>query len=411
MVEKLLKKIRLINGWFKALSKIKKIGLVLVIVAVGLLLGFGLSKGEEEIVYQTEKAKMGSITQVVSETGEIMSTGRTEVSSTITGIVEEVYVDNGAEVYRGQNLFRVVSSATEAERTQAYSNYLTAKNNLETAYRNKDTYESDMWVAHEDYETRAIDPDKAEDDPVYIETNRDWLAAEQKYLDQEQVIDQVKAAVANTWLDYQATIDGIVTAPIGGKIANLSVAMGQEVNSADAALMVVSNQETWVELSVSESDVIKLEPDQKAEIQVDALGNEKFGAVVKRVDEVGTESSGVVTFKVYLVLEESSMMIRPAMTVQVEVITENKEGVLVVPDKAVKPYQGGKAVQVLSQKTGQIVYKPVEVGVEGEVYTEIVSGIKEGEEVVVGQSSSSLKQGGVNGGIIPVPRSGGGSFH
>ena len=161
MVEKLLKKIRLINGWFKALSKIKKIGLVLVIVAVGLLLGFGLSKGEEEIVYQTEKAKMGSITQVVSETGEIMSTGRTEVSSTITGIVEEVYVDNGAEVYRGQNLFRVVSSATEAERTQAYSNYLTAKNNLETAYRNKDTYESDMWVAHEDYETRAIDPDKA----------------------------------------------------------------------------------------------------------------------------------------------------------------------------------------------------------------------------------------------------------
>jgi len=386
----------------KIMEKVKKKKIAMVVLGVVLVaffIWFG-KKDDGEISYQTEIVKVGSVSQVVSETGEIMSTGRTEVSSTITGIVEEVYIDNEAMVYRGQNLFRVVSSATEAQRTKAYSSYLTAKNSLETALRNKDSYESDMWVAHEDYETRAIDPDKPEDDPIYIETNRDWLAAEQKYLDQEQVIQQAKVAVTNSWLDYQATIDGIVTAPIGGKIANLAVAIGQEVTSTDTALMIVSDQETWVNLSVSESDVILIKPEQKATVQVDALKSSKFEAVVERVDEIGIESGGVVTYEVYLVLVEPSEMIRPAMTVQVEILTQSKEGVLVVSDQAVKPYQGGRAVQAISSKTDQVIYKPVEIGIEGEVYTEIISGLKEGEEVIVGQSSGEAKQGGTGGGIM-----------
>ncbi|MEA3355102.1 MAG: efflux RND transporter periplasmic adaptor subunit [Patescibacteria group bacterium] len=409
MKDKVLNKLKDIKLKFLSLGWFEKIGLGVLVLVLGFLV-FGRKKDNNEIVYQTEKAKTGSVTQIVAETGEIMSTGRTEVTSTITGIVEEVYVDNEGQVYRGQNLFKVVSSVTEAERTKAYSSYLTAKNTLETAQRNKDTYESDMWVSHEDYETRAIDPDKPEDDPIYIETNRDWLAAEQKYLDQQQVIDQAKVAISNAWLNYQATIDGIVVAPIGGRIVNLAVAVGQEVTSTDTALMIVSDQKTWVVLAVSESDVIKLKPEQAAEVRVDALGDEVFKAEVKRVDEIGTERSGIVTYNIYLVLGEPSVMIRPAMTIQAEIITEEKDGVLVVPEKAVKPYQGSRAVQMMSKKTGQMIYKPVEIGIEGESYVEIVSGLKEGDEVIVSQVSQvsdEEKQSKRNGGIFPVPGGGG----
>ena len=180
---------------------------------------------EESVSYLTEKVSIGNVVELVSETGEVMTTAKTEIESSIKGLVTEVYVDNGSVVYRGQNLFYVKSTATEEERAAAYSSYLAAKNALEAAERNLWTYESDMWVAHENFETGALDPDKPEDDPIYIETHRDWLAAEDKYLDQEQVITQARVAVNNAWLKYQTMIDGPVKSTIDGKVANLAVAV------------------------------------------------------------------------------------------------------------------------------------------------------------------------------------------
>ncbi len=219
---------------------------------------------------------------------------------------------------------------------------------------------------------------------------------------------QAQASVNNAWLAYQATIDGVVKTPIGGRVANLGVSVGQQVNASEVVLMINSEAETWIKLAVSEADVIAIEPEQTAEVVVDALRNSSFQAVVKRVDEFGTDNSGIVTYNVYLVLQESADQIRPTMTVQVDINTQSKDEALIVPNSAIKPYQGGKAVQIISQKTNQAIYLPVEIGIEGEGYTEIVSGLEEGQAVITSlgtTSTDSEKSSG--GGIFPVPAGGG----
>ena len=393
--------------WFKKLKNWKKDLLIGVVV---LIIFFLRPQADSEMIsYQTQVATIGSVSEVISETGEIMSTGKTDIISTITGIVSEAYVENGDEVTKGQALFEITSSATAGERVKAYAAYLAAKNALDTTERNKQTYESDMWAAHETFEADSLDTELSVDDPIFIQTERDWQAAEQKYLDQDQVISQAQAAVSNTWLAYQATIDGVVKAPIGGVVANLSASVGQHVTASDTALIISSDSATWIKLAVSEADVITIEPGQTAEVAVDALRNSSYGAVVKRVDEFGTDNSGIVTYNVYLALLESADQVRPTMTVQVDINTQSKDEALIVPNSAIKPYQGSKAVQILSQKTGQAIYLPVEIGIEGENFTEIVSGLEEGQEVIIGQNADGAdSEKNSSSGIFPIPGGGGG---
>lgn len=82
------------------------------------------------------------------------------------------------------------------------------------------------------------------------------------------------------------------------------------------------------------------------------------------------------------------------INLQVEIETQKQEDVLVVSNEAIKPYQGGKAVQV--EKNNSVIYMPVEVGVVGITYSEIVSGLEEGQEIIVGTNGTSgeKKSGG-----------------
>ncbi len=151
-------------NWFKRLNNWKKVVLIGgVVLAVFLLRP---QTDSEAISYQTQAVVIGPVSQVISETGEIMSTGKTNVSSTITGIASEIYVDNGDVIVKDQALFKVSSSATAEERAKAYAAYLTAKNALDAAGRNKQIYESDMWQAHEVFEADSLDTELSVDDPI-----------------------------------------------------------------------------------------------------------------------------------------------------------------------------------------------------------------------------------------------------
>jgi len=389
----LKEKVKSFPAWFKTTSKKNKLGVIVGVLVVIFILSKVLGGDKEKIEYEYIKVEKGNIESLYSETGEIQNSNVTEVVSTIEGVVGEVYVANGAIIYRGQNLFYVTSTANAQERALAYSNYLTAKNALETAERNKWTYESDMWEAHETFESDALDPDKPEVDPIYIQTQRDWLAAEKNYLDQEQVIAQAKASVSNTWLKYQAMIDGIVRSPSSGTVANLAVATGQQVSIVDPVLLVEQVADVWVKIQVNEVNISKIELGQPAEMVLDSRPDKTYVGEVRRVDQVGTLDQGVVVYSVYLVINDADEKILPAMTVSVDIQLEKKENVLIVPNKAVKVYQGDKAVQVMDKKTDQVIYLPIQVGTKGLVNTEVVLGLKEGQEIIVEEKNNNDSSG------------------
>lgn len=388
---------------FKAKTKWQKILIILGLVVVIVLIKNTLFKKEDAVSYQFATVKKGNIIDQVSETGSITTSNKVEVATTINGVVSKVYVDNGNQVQRGQTLFYVVSNATEAERTKAYSSYQSAKNSLESAKNKLYSLESSMWQAHEDFESRALDTELSVDDPIFIETERDWKAAENNYLNQKDVIAQAETALSSAWLDYQATLDGPVKATVDGEIANLAVAEGQMVESTDAALIIKTEGDVWIELAINENDIQDIAPGQKASVTVDALSGLVVPATVQRVDEFATVVSDVALYYVYLTLDQVDNQIRPGMTAQVEITTQEKNDVLLVSTSAIKPYQGEKAVQILDEDTGSVIYQPVDLGVMGDVNVEVISGLEEGQQIITGESSSKSGSSS-SGGLFVRPR-------
>ncbi len=402
-------------NWFKKLSLKKKIfvivgGLILFLVASGVI-----QKATQPPPYITEKVKKSDITQTVTETGNITAESSAKVYSPSNGIVKEVFVENGQSVSEGELLFTVESSATEQEQQAALSTYLTAKTALNSAESSALSLRSSMYTnweifrnlaTNDTYENSDDTPDLDQRKATEFQVAQDnWLAAEKKYKDQQTAVSQARAQVGTTWLAYQATQDAEVKAPISGVVANVAIIPSGSVRSQASAsltetitpaLFITSPAPTEAVIALSESDILQLQSGQNAIIDVNAIDDKEYKGIVRRVDSVGTLDQGVNRYKVYIEILDADSDLRSGMTADVEIITQEVKGVLSVPNSAIKPYQGKKAVRIVGEK-GEIKYITVRVGVKGDQTTQILEGLDEGQEIITSLSNEQLKRPGLLG--------------
>lgn len=376
-----------------------------ILLVVGIVIGTQLFKKENGYVFDT--AKKTSITEVVSDSGKITSDGRVDVMSPTNGIITDLYVKNGQTVKKGTNLFRVQSSATEQEKQTAYADYqaaVAAKNAAETLLH---TYRSAMFTDWKTYRDLATNSTYESSENVPDEENRkaaefqsaqdDWLAAEKTFKDQEQAVTAAKAKVTSTWTAYQATQNPIVTAPVDGIVANLSVTPGKSVtaltilNTAATPVLTLVNSTTIdAVLAIGQTDIAKVKTEDRAKIYPDSYKDKEYDGKVTQVDTLGREIQGVVTYNVTISLTNGDDFLRPGMTVDGDIVTNKQENVLTVPNAAVVLYKGKKAVRVL--KDGKVTYVPVTVGITGESRTEILNGISEGQQVIVALTNTTAER-------------------
>lgn len=397
-------------SWFWRQSKRKKIviSLLLIIVSVILSRSFANGNGEE---YLTETPKRETVTEIVTETGNITTSSRVDIFSTTNGIVEDVAVVNGGVVKVGDPLFSVRSSATQQEKDTARSNYLSAKSTLDGARATQLALQASMFDAWEQYKTLA-EGDKYEDGdgkpkddkrtlPEFVISQKEWQAAEATFKNQELKIAQAQAATSATWLAYQSTLDSEVKSPIAGTIYNLSIAETDAVAAKSATnltpvLVVADLSRARIKVELNEVDIPKVAVGQNVVIEVDAIPGKTFTGKVEQVDTIGQNVSGVVTYNIYLSLVETDLQIKPGMTVSVDITVAKKENVLTVSSSAVKPHEGGRAVQVVDPETKKPKFIPVEVGLRGDGRTEIVSGIDENTQVITALKNDQVQRS--NGG-------------
>jgi multidrug efflux pump subunit AcrA (membrane-fusion protein) len=117
-------------------------------------------------------------------------------------------------------------------------------------------------------------------------------------------------------------------------------------------------------------------------------------ATVRRVDEFATITSDVAVYYVYLTLDETDQQLRPGMTAQVIITTQEKSDILLIPNTAIKPYQGEKAVQIFDEKTQTTVYQPIKIGLSGDINSEVVSGLSEGQKIISAEASTGKSSSG-----------------
>lgn len=401
--------------WFWYASKKKK-ALVVVALVAGLV---AYNKYNENVHkrdgYNFDTAVVGDVVEVVSESGTVVTGGRTDVYSPATGIVEEVWVQNGDMVSIGQELYMVRSTATEQQKQAAYASYLSAQSSLNASQATATLLRSSMYTQWETFRNLATNDRYETSDGVAKNDERldtkfqtsqdDWVAAEKKYKDQQTAIAAAQASVSSAYYLYQATQDATVTARADGTIANLSVARGDRVTAYDSAaaafgtstspvLRIANYETTGVKVGLGQTEIAKVHVGQNVTFHPDAYKDKTYQGRVIRVDDIGEDTSGVVRYIVYMAITDADDLLKPGMTLDADIETNRLSGVLTVPNAAVKPYEGAKAVRVLDD-TGQIQYMPVAIGIKGEKYTQILSGISQGQEVIV--SVKNEKAGGSRG--------------
>ncbi len=204
-------------------------------------------------------------------------------------------------------------------------------------------------------------------------------------------VNQKKAALADA---QQALADYSIRAPFAGVLATVSAKRGDSASNGTAIATVITDQRI-AELSLNEVDATKIKLGQKATLTFDAITDLSLTGKVLEIDSIGTVTQGVVSYKVKIGFDSNDARVKPGMSVNAAIIIDVKQDVLKVPSSAVKTTNGGSFVSVftpaLSQTAGtQGVTSatppemiPVEIGISDDTETEVVSGLTEGQQVVV----------------------------
>lgn len=410
------------NWYLKASWKKRAVVAMVALIVLFFLTSPLRTKGPQ---YTTESVEKDTVTDVVSESGNVASSGRFDVYSISTGYIEEVYVQNGNLVSLGQKLFKVKSTASPQDQATAYTNYQNAVSAEKTAEQNKQSFDVTMWTKQQallsaqndvNYKNdNTTNPSTKKDytllekqaiDSALVQAQKDFSTAEQKYKEADIAITAVKASVNSTWLAYQTTQDVVVTAPAPGTVANFSSSVGDRVtatlgtttltaaSSATPALVILGDlSKVSIKIPLNEVDINKVKIGQPATIVFDAFREKTYKGHIATIDTAGTNTNGVITYNASVVIDNPDANIKTEMTATTSIETAKHENVLTVPNSAIKPYKGGKAVVVagadkdsqVKNKTGEKLpyhYVPITIGLKGATKTEIITGVSEKTQVV-----------------------------
>ena len=188
----------------------------------------------------------------------------------------------------------------------------------------------------------------------------------------------------NALLDAKEKLaDYFVRAPFEGVIAKINVKKGDPL-SANTAVATFITKQRIAEISLNEVDVAKIKVGQKATLAFDAVPDLGITGEVAEIDTVGTVLQGVVSYTVKTTFDTQDERVKPGMSVSTNIITDAKPNVLMAPNSAVKSQGSIHYVEVKENEKVQPRRQQVEIGISNDEFTEIVSGLKEGDIVVSG---------------------------
>ena len=368
----------------------KTVGIVLAVVAVAGVAAYFMLHGDKsqvQVNFETAKVEKATIGSSITATGTIEAVTTVEVGTQVSGIIDKIYVDYNSPVKRGQVI-------AELDKTNLVSELNSANSNLQGA-------RSDLNYQQANYNRQRTLFEKGLISANDFESAR--LALEQA----QSVLSQRQEAVnkARTNLGY-ATI----TSPIDGIVLSKAVEEGQTVassfNTPTLFTIVKDMTDMRVIADVDEADIGEVREGQRVTYTVDAYPNEVFQGTVTQVRNEATTTNNVVTYEVVISAPNPDLKLKPGLTANVTVYTLEQPNVVSVPSKALRftPTKemlqpGQKIVDCNAKKKLWVregnTFKAygVSVGISNGTRTQIVSGIKEGTEVIVDIAEATDQEG------------------
>lgn len=384
------------------------VGLGIVLLIVGGV--FAATRGGTKIdPSKLAKVERGDLAKSVVATGKVTPITKVEVKSKASGIVKKLYVEYGDKVKQGQLLAQLDKVEIEAQVAQSRAALEAAQANLNSAQADYERAKVDAEGPDVPLLKRAYDRAEgmAKDGVVSASALDDAeknyeLALNKQNVAKAQVtvlkakIEQAKAQVSQDQanlkqLEEQLSYTDIVS-PIDGIVLSRDVEVGDAVSSilvlgSSATLVMTLGDisEVYVKGKVDESDIGKVYLGQPARIKVESFKDKTFYGKVTKISPMGVEKDNVTTFEVRVSIQNPGGELKAEMTANAEIILEEHKNVLQIPEGAIIYDKDKKAsVEVPNPKAKDGKEKvAVNIGISNGAKTEVLSGLKEGDQVVL----------------------------
>lgn len=369
--------------------------------------------------YVSETVERGEVLRVVSASGKVRALNTIKVGTEVSGQITKVYVDFNSPVTAGQILAEIDPTRVRARVQQTEAQVALARAGLQQTKANVERARAELQIQERDFARQLALAErgflsKANLDAAQTRLNsaRNALAvAVAQTQSGNAQIRQASAELSSAQLDLNRTV---IIAPASGVIIDKLVEPGTTVAASfqtpNLFEIAADTTRMQVEASVDEADIGQIVEGQNVTFTVDSYPDDVFRAKVRQVRKAPVEAQNVVSYLVIIDVDNVGGKLLPGMTANVEIITGAKPNVMRVPTGALRfrpkladrgdpikqdPVAPGKN-QVPRQTlflAGADAYKPVakrvRIGLQGDDYTEILSGIAAGDKVLV--RTKSLK--------------------
>jgi HlyD family secretion protein len=424
------------------MSRKKKIfiGLGIVVVLGAVAFANFRFKRDEGITVNTERVQKRKLDAVVSASGKIQAKRTVNISADSSGRVTELAVNEGDRVKEGQFLLQIDPRNLRTRVESGEASLSAARSTAEQLKLSLETSRTALKQAQEDFKrqqelwkgglTTREQFERAQNDLRIRE--QELRAQEQNVLTQQQRMRQEQATLENAKTDLSKVR---IESPINGIVTRRNIEAGETavvgtMNNAGTVLLTIADMSVIeAEVEVDETDIPSVQIGQIAKITIDAMPGHTFNGKVTEIGNSPIQTSGqaatqATNFKVVITVDGEIPDVRPGFTCTAEITTATRENALAVPIQAttvremvvddkgnivrepapqgpgqrrpggvqaseLKPGQERKEIEgVFVVRDNKAVFEQVKTGIAGEKYFEVISGLKDGDAVVVGPFAS-----------------------
>lgn len=424
-------------------SAIKWGVITLIIVALGALAYTFLKPEETTPNYLTATVEVGDIENNVMASGKVKALNTVDVGAQVSGEVKRLYVEVGDEVQKGDliaqidqvtqknNLSNEQASLEQSEAAlqSAQAESLSKQAALKSAYSDLASRQSELKQAQSDFARLqdlvaidAISQQEYDTQATSVETAKAAVA------NARAAIDTAKAAIATTEANINSQQAALrksrtnvstaeedlsyttIRAPISGTVVSITTEQGTTVNANQTAptLVTLADLSTVrINAQISEADVINVSAGMPAYFNIIGNPDKQYDATLTAIEPApeqisSTSSTDAAIYYVgYVEVPNPDRLFRIDMTAQIYIIVNEAKNTLLVPSTVIQEKQAkekgksttGKFVRVLKDD-GTVEERTVEVGIDNRVNAQILSGLKEGEEVIISEESGKKSGSG-----------------
>jgi len=320
------------------------------------------------------KVKKDTIIIKAIPIGQIKPRKEISVKSKIAGIIKKKYVEVGDLVKKGAPLFEIYPDPTPIELIQAKKTVQMCKIEFNTAKKQYDR-------ALELKKKNLISDKEFEDIKNLYET---------KKLNYEMAKDKLILISKGNISEKNKEVNNIITAPISGTILEILVEEGDPVvpltsyQPGTNLLSIADMNDLIFKGEVDEIDIGKIKEGMTANIKIGALPNVKVKGIVTKISPKAKKDGNNTTFAIEIdIVDTGGKKLKAGYSANAEVIINQKNDVLIIPERLIHYDEDSTWVEVLVDKATQKIEKrKIKVGISDGMNTEIISGVKLGEEIV-----------------------------